>query len=346
MVHTNLLNYLPEDLEQEFKERGWKPFRARQILKWIFTKFVFAYDKMSDLPQDFRKEINEIIPLYIPQIEKVTESKDGSKKYLLKLHDKEYIEMVLMPADGKVTLCVSSQVGCARKCRFCATGELGLKRQLMTSEIVGQILLGMKEAGESKLTNIVYMGMGEPMDNLDNVLQSFKIIQHDKCLKFSPRRITVSTCGVTPGIFKLADSGIKVKLAVSLNSALNHKRDVLMPINFKYNLQELKEALKYYSRNSKFRITFEYIMIKNFTMGKEDIKALKKYVGDLSCKLNLIPWNAIPESTFKAPREKEIDAFMKELQSLSCAITVRRSKGSDIDAACGQLAANFKKKRS
>jgi 23S rRNA (adenine2503-C2)-methyltransferase len=168
---------------------------------------------MSDLPQDFRKEINEIIPLYIPQIEKVTESKDGSKKYLLKLHDKEYIEMVLMPADGKVTLCVSSQVGCARKCRFCATGELGLKRQLMTSEIVGQILLGMKEAGESKLTNIVYMGMGEPMDNLDNVLQSFKIIQHDKCLKFSPRRITVSTCGVTPGIFKLADS-----LAINLAS--------------------------------------------------------------------------------------------------------------------------------
>ncbi len=343
MKNLDFLSLLTENPEEYFEAKGWKKYRLRQILNWIFNKFVFSYDKMTDLPADFRETVNNELPLYIPKTEKISYSSDGSKKYLLKLRDEEYIESVLMPAGDKITLCVSSQAGCGRQCQFCATGKIGLKRQLTTSEIIGQILSGMKESLPGKLTNIVYMGMGEPLDNFENVIKSLKIIQNDKYLKFSPRRITISTCGAVPGIFKLADSGIKVKLAVSLNSAINAKRNKFMPINLKYDLEELKKAVRYYLRKSKFRVTFEYIMIKNFTMGKEDIKALKKYVGDLSCKLNLIPWNSIEESDFIAPGEKEIDDFLDELKNLSCALTVRRSKGDDIAAACGQLAGKYQK---
>jgi 23S rRNA (adenine2503-C2)-methyltransferase len=238
---------------------------------------------------------------------------------------------------------------------------MGLVRNLSTDEMVTQILHGSSECTDrttaqtrsktetanpnettaSRITNLVFMGMGEPMDNLDNVLQTLRIIQADNALAFSPRRTTVSTCGVVPGIISFADSGIKAKLAISLNSAIDAKRDVLMPINRKYPLHELKQALLYYLRKSSFRITIEYVLIAGENMGREDLNALRKFVGDISCKINFIPYNPGGTSTLQAPDKQQVDDFMRAAAALPQAITLRKSRGADVFGACGQL--NIKK---
>jgi 23S rRNA (adenine2503-C2)-methyltransferase len=257
----------------------------------------------------------------------------------MQLADSNRIEMVMIPAAEKHTLCVSSQVGCARNCRFCATAKMGLIRNLHVEEIVAQVYLAKQQLGEQKLTNLVFMGMGEPLDNYVNVMKSVSILQNDLAFKFSPRRITISTSGVVPGILKLAKSGVKVKLAVSLNSAVQEKREHLMPISKKFSLTELKQSLIKFQKLNPYRITFEYVLIKNYNMGKKDIKALRTFVGDISSKLNLIPWNPVSNSEFVSPTERELDEFMEKLLDMKTALTVRRSRGTEIEAACGQLAA-------
>lgn len=333
----NIFGLLPSEIKEQIAPH-FPAYRYKQLMHWLYGKYCFEPEMMSDLPKDFKAWLKESFSFSLPQVEEILKGSDGSSKYLLKLEDGKLIEMVLMPLDKKLTLCVSSQVGCRRKCSFCATGRMGLKRKLEVHEIVGQILLAAAESQPRRLTNIVLMGMGEPLDNFDNVAKALQIIQAEESLSFSPRRTTLSTCGIADGIIRLADSGIKCKLAVSLNSAKADTRTQLMPINRRYPLPVLKAALIHYLSKSSFRVTFEYILIPEVNMGLSDIKALQKYVGDLSCKINFIPFNPVPQLPYRQPTEAEIESFMANAQLIKQAITLRRSRGTDISGACGQLA--------
>ena len=315
-------------------------YRVRQLLNWLYQKRIFEPDSMTNLPQDFKVWLHENFSFALPKIADCRQAQDGSSKYLLKLEDDAEIEMVLIPdkTRAKLTLCVSSQVGCSRACAFCATGTLGLARNLEAHEIIAQVLLAQREFPQQKISNLVFMGMGEPLDNLANVIKAIKILQAEDAFAFSPRRITVSTCGLAPKILELAQTGLKCKLAVSLNSAINEKRSRLMPVNDIYPLTELKKALKSYLKMSNFRITFEYILIPELNMGDDDIRALKAFVGDLASKLNFIPFNPVPRLPFRPPTEAEIQDFMKRAMTINQAITLRRSRGIEICGACGQLA--------
>ncbi|HQH49972.1 MAG TPA: 23S rRNA (adenine(2503)-C(2))-methyltransferase RlmN [Candidatus Cloacimonadota bacterium] len=321
--------------------KDFPAYRGKQLLDWLYRKFVFDPELMTNLPAGFREHLSRSFDFSVPAIDQELLSSDGSRKFRLVLADGARIEMVLMPEAKKLTLCVSSQVGCARACGFCATGRMGLTRNLQTHEIVQQVLLARKIAG-TPITNLVFMGMGEPMDNLDSVLDALKLLQHDSTLKFSPRRTTLSTCGIVPGIHRLTESGVKVKLAVSLNAASDDIRGALMPVNLKYPLDILKKSLLNYQRRSPFRITLEYILIPDVNMSGKDLKQLRKFCSDLSCKINFIPYNPVPALPYRSPTEAEINAFLKAAQDIPQAITLRRSKGSDILGACGQLAARNK----
>lgn len=335
---TSLLALTPQEFEAKIIASGEKKFRAKQILDWVYVKKVYDFDEMSNLSKKFREDLKENFRLTLPKIVDKRESADGSAKFLIELYDSKKVEMVLMPHEDTATLCISSQVGCARRCQFCATAQLGLKRNLNTDEIIGEILLAKQHLDGKRLSNIVYMGMGEPLDNYDNVVQSVRIITSPQALGMSSRRITISTCGVVPKIRRLSLENIKVKLAVSLNAAINAKRDVIMPVNKKFPLQDLKKALLDFRRNTAYRITFEYVLIKNFNMGKDDIREIKKFIGDQSCKLNIIAWNEVEGLDYESPSKEDIDEFKEALSSLSCQIIQRDSRGMDIDAACGQLA--------
>lgn len=333
----NIFGLLPGEIKEQMGAQ-FPAYRYKQLMHWLYSRYSFALEDMSDLPRDFKSWLELNFSFALPEVQEALKGSDGSSKYLIKLEDGHLIEMVLMPLEKKLTLCVSSQVGCRRKCSFCATGLLGLKRNLHTYEIVGQILLASALSQPKRLTNIVFMGMGEPLDNFDNVEKALRIIQAEETLSFSPRRTTLSTCGIADGIIRLADSGIKCKLAVSLNSAKADTRTELMPINRRYPLPSLKAALIHYQKKSSFRITFEYILIPELNMGLSDIKALQKYIGDLSCKINFIPYNPVPQLPYRQPTEAEIESFLANAQVIKQAITLRRSRGADISGACGQLA--------
>ncbi len=342
---TNIFSLMPEDLAKSIISRqpDLPEYRIKQVLSWLYKFYLNEPEKMTNLPEEFRAFLKTNYSFFLPEIESKLVSQDGAVKYRLLLEDGEIIESVLIPTEKKNTLCLSTQVGCARNCKFCATGKMGLIRNLETQEIIGQVIIASKElknSGTAKLTNLVLMGMGEPMDNLKNVLMALQILQSNAGFSFSPRRITVSTCGVVPGIIALADSGIKAKLALSLISAIEAKRKQLMPVNNQYNLIQLKQALLYYLRKTSFRITIEYILIPNFNMDSEDLAALRKFTGDLSCKINFIPYNPGRNSPFRAPTETEIKDFMQRAQKLPQAITLRKSRGADIFGACGQLTKN------
>lgn len=334
---TNIFSLMPEELEARLKEQ-FPAFRYRQVMHWLYNKLVFEPEQMTDLPAAVKDFLIKNFSFALPKIDLVQTADDETAKYRLKLEDNAVIEMVLIPYEKKRTLCVSSQVGCARNCEFCATGKMGLKRNLEVHEIVGQILLASAICQPERLSNLVFMGMGEPLDNLDNVLTSLRIIQAENSLSFSPRRTTISTCGLPDKIRQIANSKVRTKLAVSLNSAIDDKRDILMPVNKLHPLGELKDALFYYLNRVNFRVTFEYILIPGINMGQEDIKALKRFVGDLSCKINFIPYNHVPDLPYRSPTEREIDEFLSRAQVLNQAITLRRSRGSNISGACGQLA--------
>lgn len=339
----NIYSLLPEAVSEKISAK-FPAFRYRQLMHWLYQKHVYQLEEMTDLPANFKQFLKDEFDFSLPSIETIITSTDGTQKFLLKLTDGAFIEMVLIPDKEKRTLCISSQVGCSRACSFCATATLGLKRNLLVEEIVGQILLASSLPDTPRITNLVFMGMGEPMDNLQNVMNTLSIIQHETTLSFSPRRTTISTCGLPVGIRKLADSGIKTKLAISLNSANDEIRDVLMPVNKRFPLSELKQAILYYLKKSSFRVTLEYILIPEINMSPNDIKALRRFAGDLSCKINFIPYNPVPDLPYRRPTSEEIEAFLKKAMSLNQAITLRKSRGSEIAGACGQLAGTHKNK--
>lgn len=337
LIH--IYSLLPDNLLERILAAGFKAFRFKQLVKWLYPRAINDLTKMTDLPQDFKAYLAETYDFALPEIIKVVTSQDSSVKFLLRLSDSSFIETVLMPEGEKNTLCLSSQIGCAFDCLFCATGKLTTQRDLFIHEIVAQVILAKQYLGSDKLTNLVFMGMGEPLDNLPNVIPAIRILQSDFGLQFSPRRMTISTCGYVPKIYELAEEGIKIKLAVSLNSAIDTKRSELMPVNNTYDLQELKTAIRYFRQSSPWRITFEYIMIPEYNMGEADARALMKYVGDLSCKVNLISWNKVLGLPWRSPTEQETWEFQDKLRQLPVSVTIRKSRGTDISAACGQLAA-------
>ncbi len=342
---TPIYSLHPDELQQRILDAGFKSFRFRQLMKWIYPKAVNDISQMSDLPTDFKQHLREYYKLGLPDILQVSTAADGSAKFVLELGDAELTECVLMPEGVKNTLCVSSQAGCAFGCSFCATGRLGPIRDLTVDEIVSQVMIARRFLGQDKLTNIVFMGMGEPLDNLENVIPAIRILQSDFGLQFSPRRMTLSTCGLATKINELAETEIKIKLAVSLNSAIDSKRSQIMPINKIHDLAELKKAVLNFRRNSPWRVTLEYIMIPDFNLGEEDARALIRFAGDLSCKLNLIPYNKVEGFPWRSPTQREALAFQERLRVLPIAVTIRKSRGTDISAACGQLAARAKAAR-
>jgi len=337
-IIINFLDLTPAEFYQAIQDLGQSKFRASQVLDWVYAKNVYDFQEMLNLSKSLRILLKQKFRLFLPKVVESHKSVDGSVKFLLELWDHSRIEMILMPSEKSATLCISSQVGCARKCKFCATGRLGFTRNLLTSEIVGQLLLARKYIKHRKLTNVVFMGMGEPLDNYENVVQAVRIITDEKALNLSSRKITISTCGVTPKIKLLANEDIKVKLAVSLNAVLDKKRDEIMPINKVFPLSDLKKTLLDFRHATSYRITFEYVMIKNFNMGNDDVRALLKFLGDQSCKLNLIAWNPVEGLDYEAPSKQEIEEFKSKLSNLQCPVIQRDSRGNDINGACGQLA--------
>jgi len=341
----HILNYTKEELSNLLKENGFPAYRSKQFYQWLHTKYISDVNEMSNLPVDLRQWLTNNYDCKFPKVVREQVSKiDGTTKFLFELADKQAIETVLMFHGGKTakqrkTLCISSQVGCPIGCVFCATGKMGLKRNLTTGEIVGQILAVSSMHG--KIDNIVYMGMGEPLLNYNNVLKSVRIITDEMGLNFSSRKITISTCGLVPEIKKLSEEKIPLTLAISLHAANNELRNTLVPINKKYPLEDLLGAVRYFIGKTNRKVTFEYILAKDINDSVAQAKELAVLLKGLLCNVNIIPANPVADTAMNRPNEKVIANFVQILQSKGIEAVVRSEKGTDIDAACGQLISNI-----
>jgi len=333
-VKIDLKNLSLEDLTDFLTGLGKERFRARQVMRWMYGRGVSDFAAMSDLSKVLRAELQQRAVISQLAVEAVESSRDGTRKYLFRLADGETIEAVRIPMEGeRATLCISTQVGCAMGCAFCLTGTFGLVRNLTTAEIVNQVCAAMQDA---PINNIVLMGMGEPLHNLDNVVKALRIFYLPEGFDFSPRKVTLSTCGLVPGMHELGQR-IRVNLAVSLNASSDEVRDELMPINKRYPLRELLAACRSYPLQPRQRITFEYILIHKINDSEQDARRLVKLLHGLRAKINLIPYNEHPGAPFGAPTEKRIEGFQRYLLAHGLVAIRRASKGQDISAACGQL---------
>lgn len=326
------------DLTEQLVGLGKERFRSRQIIKWIYARDVVSFDEMTDLSKSLRDELKErfVISDWTPEV--VETSVDGTRKYLFRLDDGETVESVRIPMEGgRDTLCVSTQVGCAMQCSFCLTGTFGLLRNLQPAEIVNQVCAARRDG---PIHNLVLMGMGEPLHNLDNVVKALEILYLDDGCGYGARRVTLSTCGLVPEMFELARR-IKVGLAVSLNATTDELRDQLMPINRTYPLAELMAACRQLPLEPRQRITFEYILIGGLNDSRADAKRLVKLLHGLRAKVNLIPYNEHAGSPLKRPTEAAVEEFQRYLLDRQIVAIRRASKGQDISAACGQLKAKL-----
>jgi len=329
-----------EEIKNFLKEKGEKPFRAKQIYEWLWKKNVKNFDDMSNLAKNLRELLKEHFEVRSIEVADKQKSSDGTTKIAFKMHDGLMVEGVLIPSENRATACISCQAGCKLGCAFCATGELGFKRDLTASEIYEQIyyIKTLAEEQGYNFSNIVYMGMGEPLLNYDNVLKSIEMVTGKDGLEMSPRRITVSTAGLPHMIRRLADDEVRFNLAISLHSALNEVRDTLMPINKKYNLQELSDAIKYFVEKTDTRPTFEYLLLSDINDSMSDARALADYCRSFPIKINIIEYNPTDKDEFQKASKERLDGFTKVLESRNMIVHVRHSRGKDIDAACGQLA--------
>lgn len=325
-----------KEIEEITDTLGASKFRARQIHNWIYLKSVSEIDEMTDLSIKFREELKQVAKITDVKIKVKQESSDGTLKYLLEYPDGECVETVLMRFDNRanLTACVSSQVGCAVNCSFCATGKRGFIRNLTYKEIVEQVLTIQRDTG-LKVTNVVFMGQGEPLLNLDNVLKAMEIFNEN--FQIGARRITVSTSGIVPQIEKLAQNDIQSTLAISLHAPNHEIRAKLMQIENKYPMDELKKAFKNYVEKTGRRITVEYLLIKDLNDTLESAKQLVNYLHDIKCNINLIPYNPTEKNDYQKPSGNSIMRFKSLLEQSGKKVTVRLERGSDIDAACGQL---------
>jgi 23S rRNA (adenine2503-C2)-methyltransferase len=333
---------LPE-VEAFAVENGWPKFRGEQVWRWVHDKRARSFDEMSNLSKAFREELAGKATLGSLTVAEVQTSKDGTRKLRMVTHDGSSIESVLIPDGEKMTQCISSQVGCAVDCQFCATAKLGLKRNLTAAEIVDQVYLAQRLLAEvepdRRITNLVYMGMGEPLHNYDNLVQSLKILTHDKGAGLGQRRITVSTSGLVPKLEKLGkEEHVRPNLAVSLNAPNDEIRDEIMPINRKWNIGKLMAALKAYPIEQRRRITFEYVLLADVNDSAIHAAQLAKLLRGVKCKVNIIPYNPHPEAPYARPAPAVVSAFQNECKRLGLPTYLRTPRGDDIDAACGQLA--------
>lgn len=339
---TNIRNLTLDELQNYFAEIGEKKFRAKQVYEWLWQKHAGSFDAMTNLSKDLRLKLTEHFTLPALAINTTQYSADGTVKSRFKTFDNHFIEGVLIPTEDRKTACVSSQIGCSLSCRFCATGKMERIRNLTFDEIYDQVAL-INEQSErihnKRLSNIVFMGMGEPLLNYNNVLKAIDKISADEGMGMSPRRITVSTAGVAKMIKKLGDDKVRFKLALSLHAANDKKRNEIMPINESNNIKALIDALNYFYRSTKNEVTFEYILFKNFNDSQKDAEELVKIYRQVPADLvNIIEYNPIDGASFLKSDEATIENFMKYLEANRVNARLRRSRGKDIDAACGQLA--------
>lgn len=328
--------YSLNEMGQLFKEMGLPLFRAKQVYQWLYQKGAQSYEEMTNLPKNLRATLASEVPLMPARVVDKQVSSDGTRKYVISFADGAATEMVAIPSQDRLTVCFSTQVGCAMACAFCATGHEGFTRNLLPGEMVEQVLIAQHDMGR-RVSNLVAMGQGEPFLNYGNVKKALEILNGDQGLNIAARRITVSTCGIFQGIQRFAHEPEQFTLAVSLHSAVQKTRDELMPKISNQPLEELHSVLREYQNRSKRRITFEYLMISNVNDDEKHLEALVDFCNGLSCHVNLIPLNEIDESPFKPTSHRRIERFIERLQASGTEATLRQSRGGDIDGACGQL---------
>ena len=340
----DIKSLLISELQEELCDLAQPSYRAGQVTEWLYKKRVDAIDKMTNLPQSVRTGLTGKFSLSNMDIVRVLGSEDTTRKFLFRLRDGNLIESVLIPASPALygepsdrrTICVSSQVGCAYGCKFCASGLEGFSRNLRANEIVDQII-AIERATNEKIDNVVFMGMGEPLANFENVLRAIRIVNAPWGLAIGARRITVSTSGLAPQIRKLAEEPLQIRLAISLHGATNDVRNQIMPINRRYNLEKLLSACDYYVARSKQRLTFEYILIADVNDSDQQARLLSGHARRLAAKVNLIPYNAVSGLPWARPSANRQEKFLATLRAEGVPATLRREKGHDIEAACGQL---------
>ncbi len=332
----NIKDYNLEELKNELKEIGEKPFRAEQIFKWLYHEKVQSFDEMTNLSLELREKLKENYTICNFNILKKQESKDGTIKYLFDVLDDNAIETVLMKYHHGNSICVSSQIGCKMGCKFCASTGINFIRNLTSGEIVEQIIRVEQDTGE-RISNVVLMGIGEPLDNYDNVVNAIRLINHPKGLNIGARHISISTSGLVPKIYQLAEENIQCTLSISLHATDNQKRNRMMPVNNTYPIEELLQACKDYIAKTNRRISFEYALAKDNNDNLEDAKQLVKLLKGMLCHVNLIPINKIENGKFDKSSNENIMKFRDYLNDHGIVATIRRELGSDIDAACGQL---------
>ena len=332
----NIKEYNLDELQDELVALGEKKYRAEQIFKWIYVDKVKEFDEMTNLSIELREKLKQNYTMCNFNIIKKQESSDGTKKYLFDLLDGNAIETVLMQYHHGKTICVSSQIGCKMGCKFCASTGIKFVRSLTSGEIVEQILAVEQDIGD-KISNIVFMGIGEPFDNYENVMKAIKIINNQKGLNIGARHISISTSGLVPMIYKFADEELQCTLSISLHATNDEKRSSMMPINNRYNIKELMEACRYYIGKTNKRISFEYALAKDNNDNLDDAKELVKLLKGMLCHVNLIPINKIENGAFSKSSNENIIKFRDYLNEKGIVATIRRELGSDIDAACGQL---------
>ena len=337
-TRADLVGLLPPEVETLMAELGQPRYRGRQVFHWVHARRVLDMEAMTNLSRTLRAALTSRACVSRPEIAQVQRSQDGTRKYLLRLADGEEIESVLIPDEDRLTACISTQVGCPLECRFCLTGLMGLHRNLRAGEIVGQILAlqDRLERGE-RISNVVLMGMGEPLLNFPQVERALRILGDGHGASFSPRRITLSTAGHVPGIQKLAASGLNVNLAVSLSATTDEVRDQIMPINRRWPIAELLKSCRTYPLPNRRRLTFEYVMLDRVNDSNHDAERLVGLLRGIRCKINLIPFNAAPDLADKPSPRKRVEGFQQTLHDAGFTATIRESRGWDISAACGML---------
>jgi len=334
----DLRDLSPAELREFVSSYGKEKYRTLQLLKWLYQKSVSSFDEMTNLPKKLREEWKQLFSISTLTPLRLHTATDGTKKFLFQLEDGNRIESVLIPERHRLTLCVSTQVGCALGCQFCLTGRKGFRRNLKASEILNQILVAQKslEDGQS-ITNIVLMGMGEPLANYENTLKAIQLMTHSDAFKFSSRRVTLSTVGLLPELERLSKGRVPFRLAVSLNATDDETRSRLMPINRQNPLKELLDLCRRFPLRPRERITFEYVLLKGINDSVQDAKRMVRLLKGIPSKVNLIPFNEAPEIPFKRPSDEEVREFQEVLMAEGLTAIVRSSKGGDISAACGQL---------
>ncbi|MCH5280636.1 MAG: 23S rRNA (adenine(2503)-C(2))-methyltransferase RlmN [Lachnospiraceae bacterium] len=334
---TDIKSLTYEELLKQIQDMGEKAFRADQIYHWLHVKLAAGFDEMTNISAAFREQCKERFSYTLLKAVRVQESGiDGTKKFLFDLGDGNFVESVFMPYHHGNSLCISSQAGCRMGCQFCASGIDGLSRNLLPSEMLEQIYRVESLTGE-RISNVVVMGTGEPLDNYDNLVRFIRLLSHKKGLHISQRNITVSTCGIVPGIRRLAEEELQITLAISLHAADDKKRQKLMPIAKVYSIGELMDAVRYYFDKTGRRITFEYSLVSGVNDTYEDAERLSRLVSGLNCHINLIPVNPVKERDFKRPKQTYVEGFKNKLEKNRINVTIRREMGADIDGACGQL---------